>query len=217
MSRSKDSPCSTYVELRCTISGGCPVRTASSIVESRVRTGTGRWSWARLPQAWSSRKRGWGNGTGVHAADVTSSEEPLPPTAWRGMAVVCALLAVSARLASTRYGYHRDELYFIVCGRHLAVELSGPGFAHTPVGQPFEALGHGSLVVFRLPAVASVVAASWGDGELEDPRAWSSGLLAGHLVSTATLDFALWVVITWVVCAHRADPPVAVRSLGSRC
>jgi len=34
-----------------------------------------------------------------------------------GIAVLLAGLLVSF---SGRYGYHRDELYFLACGRHLA-------------------------------------------------------------------------------------------------
>src|SRR6478735_7587696 len=156
----------------------------------------------------------WGE-CGVSADDVTSNAAaPLPPLAWRGMALVCALLAMVLLVASSRYGYHRDELYFIVCGQHLAWSYPDQGVLTPLLARSFEALGGGSLVVFRLPAVASVVGAAWLTGmtarELGG-RARAQvlatltvalstvGLLAGHLVSTATLDFAVWVAITWVV------------------
>jgi hypothetical protein len=130
------------------------------------------------------------------------------------MAVVCALLALVLVLASARYGYHRDELYFIACGRHLAWSYPDQGVLTPLLARSFEALGDGSLVVFRLPAVASVVGAAWLTGltarELGGrPRAQvlatttvalsTVGLLAGHLLATATLDFTVWVAVTWVV------------------
>jgi Dolichyl-phosphate-mannose-protein mannosyltransferase len=139
---------------------------------------------------------------------------PLPSLAWRGMAVVCGLLAVVLLAASARYGYHRDELYFIACGQHLAWSYPDQGVLTPLLAASFEKLGHGSLVVFRLPAVASVVGAAWLTGltarELGGrTRAQvlatltvavsTVGTLAGHLLSTSTPDFVLWVAITWVV------------------
>ena len=148
------------------------------------------------------------------AGEATSDGVPLPALAWRGMAVVCALLAVVLLFASSRYGYHRDELYFIACGQHLAWSYPDQGMLTPLLAATFDALGHGSLVVFRLPAVASVVGAAWLTGltarELGGrTRAQvlatltvavsTVGLLAGHLLATATLDFVVWVAITWVV------------------
>lgn len=147
------------------------------------------------------------------AGKATSDGVPLPALAWRGMAVVCAVLAVVLLVASSRYGYHRDELYFIACGHHLAWSYPDQGVLTPLLAATFADLGHGSLVVFRLPAVASVVGAAWLTGltarELGG-RARAQvlatftvavstvGLLAGHLLATATLDFVVWVAITLV-------------------
>jgi hypothetical protein len=130
------------------------------------------------------------------------------------MAAVCALLAAVLLVASSRYGYHRDELYFIACGRHLAWSYPDQGVLTPLLASSFETLGRGSLVVFRFPAVASIVGAAWLTGltarELGG-RARAQvlatltvavstvGLLAGHLLATATLDFVVWVALTWVV------------------
>ena len=147
------------------------------------------------------------------AGEATSDGVPLPALAWRGMVVVCAVLAVVLLFASSRYGYHRDELYFIACGQHLAWSYPDQGMITPLLAATFDALGHGSLVVFRLPAVASVVGAAWVTGltarELGG-RARAQvlatftvavstvGLLAGHLLATATLDLVVWVAVTWV-------------------
>ena len=153
-------------------------------------------------------------GEGVTAGGVTSNGTALPPVAWRGLAVVCAVLTAVLLVASSRYGYHRDELYFIACGQHLAWSYPDQGVLTPLLASSFEALGRGSLVVFRFPAVASMVGAAWMTGltarELGGrTRAQvfaaltvavsAVGLLAGHLLATATLDFVVWVAITWVV------------------
>jgi hypothetical protein len=94
------------------------------------------------------------------------------------------------------------------------VELPDQGVLTPLLARSFESLGRGSLVVFRLPAMASVVDAAWLTGltarELGGrTRAQvlaaltvavsAVGFLAGHLLATATLDFVVWVAITWVV------------------
>jgi hypothetical protein len=150
----------------------------------------------------------------VTAEEARTGVAPLPPLAWRGMAVVCGVLAVVLLAASARYGYHRDELYFIACGQHLAWSYPDQGVLTPLLAIAFEKLGGGSLIVFRLPAVASVVGAAWLTGltarELGGrTRAQvlatltvavsTVGTLAGHLLSTSTPDFVLWVAITWVV------------------
>ena len=147
------------------------------------------------------------------AEEDKAGAAPLPALAWRGVGVVCAGLAVVLLVASSRYGYHRDELYFMACGRHLAWSYPDQGMLTPLLAATFEALGHGSLVVFRVPAVASVVGATWltaltarelgGRARAQVLAAFTVavstvGLLAGHLMSTSTLDFVVWVAVTWV-------------------
>ena len=48
---------------------------------------------------------------------------------WRGIAVI-AVAAFAAEMAvSARYGYVRDELYFLSAGHHLAFGHRGPAAA----------------------------------------------------------------------------------------
>ena len=147
-------------------------------------------------------------------ASPDRGSSPLPAPARLGIGVVCAGLVAVLLVSSARYGYHRDELYFIACGHHLAWSYPDQGVLTPLLASLFDALGHGSLVVFRLPAVPAVVSAAWMTGMTArtlggDSRAQvlatftvavsTVGLLAGHLLATATLDFTLWVAITWVV------------------
>jgi hypothetical protein len=42
------------------------------------------------------------------------------PVAWRGIAIIAAAAFAVEMAVSTRYGYVRDELYFLSAGHHLA-------------------------------------------------------------------------------------------------
>jgi 4-amino-4-deoxy-L-arabinose transferase-like glycosyltransferase len=125
---------------------------------------------------------------------------------------VAATLLVLLVLTSSRYGWHRDELYFVVAGRHPAW-----GYPDQPVLTPLLSaglyrLGGGSLVVLRLAsALASaatvvlvgVIAGLMGGtsrARLLASSMWAAGvaaLITGHLVSTATFD----VMFTVGMCA----------------
>jgi 4-amino-4-deoxy-L-arabinose transferase-like glycosyltransferase len=81
---------------------------------------------------------------------------------------------------STRYGYHRDELYFIQAGAHPAF-----GYPDQPplvplLCQAMQRLAPGSLTVLRLPSavsaaatvlVAALVAREAGGGSWSPPHA----------------------------------------------
>ncbi|MGW4772312.1 glycosyltransferase family 39 protein [Nocardia sp. NPDC004278] len=41
------------------------------------------------------------------------------PIAWRPVSVVGAAAAMVHLLVATRFGWHRDEFYYVICGRHL--------------------------------------------------------------------------------------------------
>ncbi len=132
---------------------------------------------------------------------------------WPLIALTAAVLAVLIAF-SNRYGYFRDELYFLAAGRHLAW-----GYPDQPPLTPFLAwvmngVGHGSLVVFRLPAAAvaasvtlltGLMASEFGGRRFAQILAAVAAatstyvLLSGHLLVTSTLDLLMWVVLTWLV------------------
>jgi hypothetical protein len=133
------------------------------------------------------------------------------PFAWRPVLAVAA--AVSAVLVATsgRYGPHRDELYFVQAGRHLAW-----GYPDQPPLTPLLArlmdeLAPGSLVALRLPSalavaalvvVTALVAQALGGGRGAQVLAGactavsSIVVITGHLLSTTTFDLLAWAAGT---------------------
>ena len=122
--------------------------------------------------------------------------------------MVAALLAVSGA-----YGFHRDELYFIVAGRHPAF-----GYPDQPPLTPLLSaasvalLGLSPTAVRVLPALAMglvVVLTALMARDLRGSRraqllaavtvALSGYLAAGHFDATATYDLLFWAVILWLV------------------
>jgi Dolichyl-phosphate-mannose-protein mannosyltransferase len=136
------------------------------------------------------------------------------PFAGRPVAGVMITLAAVLTWAGSRYGYHRDELYFLACGRHLAW-----GYPDQPPLVPFLArladlAAPGSTIVLRVPAVsaaitvvvtAAALAHRFGGGSFAQVVAavtTATGavvLLGGHLLSTATIDLAIWTLLSYVV------------------
>lgn len=135
----------------------------------------------------------------------------MPP---KGAFVVGGATTVLLLAVADRYGWHRDELYFLEAGRHLAW-----GYVDQPPFTPFVArvadeLAPGNLVVLRLlPAVAIGLATVVGAllvrelGGDERRQVLGAGVVAGggfalgvgHLLSTAVFDFLAWLVLLWLV------------------
>jgi Dolichyl-phosphate-mannose-protein mannosyltransferase len=114
---------------------------------------------------------------------------------------------------STRYGYHRDELYFIVAGSHPAL-----GYPDQPPLVPLISWAmHSvwpSLVLLRLPSalvaatttlLAGEIAREVGGGRRAQLIAAgctaSSGfaLAVGHFVTTTTFDLLSTTALLWLV------------------
>ena len=129
--------------------------------------------------------------------------------------LITAAVGVAALLLTAgRYGYHRDELYFLECAKHMAW-----GFVDQPpltpaIARLAQAVAPGSLVALRvIPALiygGLVVLAALTARELGAGRTGQLGasvcaaaapglLLAGHLLSTTTPDLLAWALIVFLL------------------
>lgn len=129
---------------------------------------------------------------------------PVRAIALLGLAVLLVLVALSPA-----YGFHRDELYFIVVGRHPAF-----GYVDQPPLTPLltagavQLLGLHPWAIRILPALAMVACVALAASMARDMGGTSraqliaalvvavSGFLAaGHLAATATFDILAWSVV----------------------
>lgn len=158
-----------------------------------------------------------GGSSGRPPAPTEAGTDALPRFAARAVAAVSVVLTALLVVVSARYGYGRDELYFLACGRHLAW-----GYPDQPpfvplVARVATAVAPGSLLVLRLPAAiaagTTVVLTGLICREVGGARraqllaaaaiAVSSLVLAtGHLLSTTT--FLLTATAALVLLALRA-------------
>lgn len=140
--------------------------------------------------------------------------EPAQVMAWGPLLLLAGGLVAILVALSGRYGYHRDELYFLEAGSHPAW-----GYPDQPALTPMlarwmSALAPESLVVLRLPsaiAAAAVVvltalmARAFGGGRGAQLLAASSMatsallLVVSHMLSTATFDLLAWTALTYLV------------------
>jgi 4-amino-4-deoxy-L-arabinose transferase-like glycosyltransferase len=132
----------------------------------------------------------------------------------RWIGVVAAVQFAVLIATSTRYGFHRDEMYFIVAGSHPAF-----GYPDQPALVPLlswlmHELAPGSLLVLRLPsalaAAATTILAAFVAREVGGTRraqviaaacTASSGfaLAVGHFVTTTTFDLLSTTALVWLM------------------
>src|SRR5690242_18898872 len=135
-------------------------------------------------------------------------------TPWRGIAMIAAAAFVVEMAVSARYGYVRDELYFLSAGRHLAF-----GYVDQPPLTPLLAraatdLGGNTLVGLRLvpalglaalvvmTAVMSRILGAGRTGQLLAALAAATCgeyLGAMHELTTTTPDFVFWAATLLLV------------------
>ncbi|MEU8269869.1 glycosyltransferase family 39 protein [Sphaerisporangium sp. NPDC049002] len=154
------------------------------------------------------------SGTSVSDEDGEGHPGGLPPFAAKPVAVVAAALAALLTAFSGRYGFHRDELYFMVAGDRpawgyidqppltpLLARASTALFGQTPVGLRVAGT---VLSVLTVVVVALIARELGGDRRAQTLAAVltaTSGIVIGlgHLVATATFDTLAWLVISWLV------------------
>ena len=159
------------------------------------------------------------------APDPVETSRPAgpPALAWKPVLLIAGALGVVLLALSARYGYHRDELYFRVAGRHPMWGYPDQPPLMPLLGRAVIALLGDSVVALRVPAalfsaagvvVAALTARDMGGGRRA--QLLTAGACAvcpfvvatGHLFSTATLDLLLSTVIVWLAVrwARTRDP-----------
>ena len=142
----------------------------------------------------------------------------LPAGVW----VVAGLLVVGLMVVAGRYGFHRDEYYFVVAGEHPAVAAPDNPMLVPYLAAGWYALVGGNVWAFRiLPALAAgsyVVIGALIGREFSSSRAHQLGaaaatallaivLATGHLFGTTIFDMLATAAALWMlVRALRADP-----------
>lgn len=130
------------------------------------------------------------------------------------VAVVVSVLAAIQTALSGRYGFHRDELYFLVAGDHpaagyvdqppltpLLARASTELFGDTLVGlRAVAILAYAAIVI----VVALIARELGGDRRAQTVAAVCAAvsgivLVIGHMVSTATFDMLIWLLVSWFV------------------
>ncbi|MEW2379128.1 glycosyltransferase family 39 protein [Micromonospora sp. NPDC047812] len=117
-------------------------------------------------------------------------------------------------LLSGRYGHHRDELYFLLCGQHLDWGYVDQGPLVPALARLADTIAPGSLVALRTPsavvggvAVLLVTAIAREFGAGRGAQTWAAFLAAtagivlagGHLLSTTTVDLLVWLTAAFCV------------------
>jgi 4-amino-4-deoxy-L-arabinose transferase-like glycosyltransferase len=125
--------------------------------------------------------------------------------AWRPVLIVAAVAAVIHLAVALRYGWHRDELYYVTSGQHPAF-----GYIDQPPLTPLLAALAGNLVVLRILAVVAQVgcvlltamlAAELGGGRRAQTLAAACIAAcpvfvgASLLFGTTVLDQVVWIAV----------------------
>ena len=160
---------------------------------------------------------------------TASTTLPAPPTSGRGRSrlapgvwLVGAVVVAALVLVGGRYGFHGDELYFVVTGRHAQVAAPDNPMLVPYLAAGWYALVDGDLRAFRvLPALAAgayvvvgaLVARELGARPRQQLAAAAAVALSGltlavgHLFETTTFDMAATAAASWLyVRAMRAAP-----------
>ena len=148
------------------------------------------------------------------AASAPAVSSPPARVPWAGIALIAAAAVAVEMAVSARYGYVRDELYFLSAGQHLA-----SGYVDQPPLTPLlarigVALGGGTLAGFRiLPAfglaalvvMTAAMSRRLGAGRTGQLLAALAAatcaefLGAMHELTTTTPDFVFWAATLLLV------------------
>ncbi len=152
----------------------------------------------------------------------------------RSSALIAGSVAIVLLAFASGYGYHRDELYFLAAGHHLAWAYADQGPLTPLIARAMSEIAPDSLTILRLPSalaagitvlLTSRLARELGGSRRAEVIAGACGavasivLVTGHLLSTSTFDLLVWTAVTWLAAraVRTADDrlwPVAGVVLG---
>ncbi len=137
----------------------------------------------------------------------------LPSLALTPVFVIAAAFVALELAVSARYGLHRDELYFLACGRHLAWGyVDQPPLVPTVARVASTLFGPSAVSLRLLPTftggttvvLAALIARELGGARRAQTFAALGTMLSpvllgtSHLLSTAAFDVFLWTLLAWL-------------------
>jgi hypothetical protein len=150
----------------------------------------------------------------AHTGVVAPRPQALPAVAWRPLGIVAVTSFAVAMLVGTRYGYHRDELYFLAAGRRLAWGyVDQPPFTPAMARLAWEIFGNslpGLRVIPALAGAATLVLVGLTARQFGGSR-WAQLLAAAAaglvpifhtpamVLSTTTFDLLFWAICLLLV------------------
>lgn len=157
------------------------------------------------------------------AAQTDPDRRPLASVALLPLLLVAAAVMLGLALTSGRYGYHRDELYFIAAGAHPALGYPDQPMLTPLLARAMDLLAPGSLLVLRAPAILAsglttlltgLLAREAGGtrrAQIIAASCWAAGaicLVTGHFLTTTTYDVCLTAAASLMIARvlRRGDP-----------
>ena len=151
---------------------------------------------------------------GIAEGRAVGGQAALPSFARRPVLLVAAVMGVLELAVASRYGIHRDELYFLACARHLAWGyVDQPPLVPAVAWVGLKLVGPSAFWLRVLPALAgsaTVVLTALTARQLGGAAraqllaavavaAAPQDLAGFHLLSTAAFDMFFWSVLTYLV------------------
>ncbi len=134
--------------------------------------------------------------------------------AWRPLALVAGIAGLFMLAFSVRYGFHRDELYYLAAGDHLAWGYDDQPPMVALWARIATELAGGHIMLLRLPATRAVAGLALLTGLITAELGGGKGaqvlaavamvcapviVIAGHLLSTTILDIFLWTLLAYLL------------------